>query len=716
MTSKGRAELQRPYSAVGIGANTATPGIGETETHFIEKTHMLDDGLSMSVSRRERLVSSVLDQITHELPCAQIGDYQVLEQLGEGGMGVVVRAKHLLTGEQVAIKLMRDAIAWNPGVRQRFFREVCALQKVASGEPASHLVKLISFGNESGKPFFVMEHVDGRPLSQSGLMATVPQSPDKLQQICDVVLQAAQGMKQLHEAGLIHRDIKPSNIMVAVDGHVKILDLGIVRIVTTTTTGTTPSDLTGGGPPPQTDGYAAPEVRLNSHSADHRADIYSLGSTFYRALTGATPEPLSPIPVRKLNSHVSDSLADLVHKMIAFQPDDRFQSASEVIEALKAACVDKSKESGHLERELAARTPRAFSKATWGIAALSLSFAMIVLLGVLTITTKNGTIEVEIPEGGLPADLRISVEKDGSEVVVLQKDNHWTARIAAGRIRLDLKGGDDRFELTESTLHISRLGRSVVQIRMIVPPAAKGGDAGNERALAERIIKLGGGVRVAPPGTPETVWDGGSEGASSWVIDDEELPTTEFSLFAVHLENSSRPDGRIVNDVFQSPHVAHVFLGPTVSDGLITPLNTISKSVRIVIFRGSNITPQAIPTIAGWNQLVHLGVEDNPSFDDNCVEQLVFLKNLYEVHFVATSITDKSLQIIGEHMPAMQNVILRRLEITDNGILNLTKLQSLSSVILEDCPHVTSDGIKAFAARAPQCSIEFNGEIVQSID
>lgn len=274
----------------------------------------------------------------HELIPARLGQYEIQEQIGRGGMGTVYRGRHLRLKRPVAIKVLPGDRMRNPGAVARFQRETEAVGRLDH----PNLVRAYDAGEADGQHFLVMEFLDGTDLTR-----LVRQSgPLPVADACEVIRQAALGLQHAHEHGLVHRDVKPSNLMLTVVGTVKVLDLGLARLVEDAPTG----EMTGIGQFVGTGDFIAPEQAEDTRQADARSDIYSLGCTLYFLLAGRAPfsGPAHDTFVRKVMAHSREAMppirtirgdvpmavAAVLEKMLAKQPVERFQTAAEVADAL----------------------------------------------------------------------------------------------------------------------------------------------------------------------------------------------------------------------------------------------------------------------------------------------------------------------------------------------------------------------------------------------
>lgn len=272
----------------------------------------------------------------------RLGKYKLLGSIGKGGMSHVYLAEHMLMERRVAIKVLPRQRVKDRSYLSRFQLEARAAARL--DDP--NIVRVYDIDNEGDTHYIVMEYVDGRDLHQ-----TVSQDgPLPFNTAAKYVAQVATGLQHAHEMGLVHRDIKPANCLVDPSQTVKLLDMGLAKLTDDETSLTLANDENVLG----TADYLAPEQALNSHAADARADIYSLGCTLYFLLTGRPPFPEGTISERLLKHQVEQpesllklradcplSLVDICMRMMAKKPDDRPQTAGEVARLLNEWLADR---------------------------------------------------------------------------------------------------------------------------------------------------------------------------------------------------------------------------------------------------------------------------------------------------------------------------------------------------------------------------------------
>jgi serine/threonine protein kinase/WD40 repeat protein len=266
-----------------------------------------------------------------------LGRYQLLERVGEGGMGTVYKAVHPYLKRVVALKVLRPERLQDPQALVRFHREMEAVGRLDH----PHIVRASDADAADGSHFLVMEWIDGTDLAH----LLQERGPLTVAEACAIVRQAALGLHHAHEQGLVHRDVKPSNLMRTTTGQLKVLDLGLALLGEPRAPD---SELTSTGQIMGTFDYMAPEQAGGAHQADRRADIYGLGCTLYHLLSGRVPFPgrstleklmahrlEEPEPLSRLRPELPTALREIVARMMAKKPEERYPNMAAVAEALE---------------------------------------------------------------------------------------------------------------------------------------------------------------------------------------------------------------------------------------------------------------------------------------------------------------------------------------------------------------------------------------------
>ena len=264
----------------------------------------------------------------------QGGRYKVTKKLGEGGRGIVFKAEDTRLGRTVAIKVIKGE-----GLDQESFARFEQEAKATAGLSHPHIVAIYDIGQEGESHYLILEFVDGPSLS--GLISSQPGARCDAATTLRIGSQVCQALEYAHSHGVLHRDIKPENIMITSAGLPKLMDFGLARALGG-------PNLTQRGVIVGTPAYLPPEQALGKRS-DARSDLYSLGCVLYEMVTGRPPfhgdEPVKvifshindlPIMPQKLAPEVPAALEQIILKLLAKDPDQRYQSASELFQALKS--------------------------------------------------------------------------------------------------------------------------------------------------------------------------------------------------------------------------------------------------------------------------------------------------------------------------------------------------------------------------------------------
>ena len=275
----------------------------------------------------------------------KLGNYVLIDEIGEGGMGKVYKGRQTRLNRLVALKVVRPSLLVNDTSLKRFQREAKAAAQLAH----PNIVRLFDADQVGDRHFLAMEYVEGKDLSK----LVHEGGPLPVTMACSFIRQAATGLQHAHDQGLIHRDIKPSNLLVTCQGKsskpesvgvIKILDMGLARLAHDDSD---TSDLTRDGAVIGTPDFMAPEQAKNSSLADARSDLYSLGCTLYYLLSGQSPFPKGttlekllqhqmdpPIQIQLKRQDVPNEVAAILHRLLSKKPYDRYESGTELANAL----------------------------------------------------------------------------------------------------------------------------------------------------------------------------------------------------------------------------------------------------------------------------------------------------------------------------------------------------------------------------------------------
>ena len=419
----------------------------------------------------------------------RLRDYRLVRKIGEGGMGTVYQAVHVHLAKSVALKILpTDKLQSGQSV-SRFRQEMRAVGRV--NHP--NVVSASDAGKIDGQHFLVMELVQGADL------ARIIQECGQLgvADACEIVRQAANGLQHAHDNGLVHRDVKPSNVMLAVDGSVKLLDLGLASLNKTdfeASANITVSDgLTSVGQIMGTLDYMAPEQITASPDVDVRADVYALGATLFQLLTRKTPcgdrshempqrieavlsEP--PLDIATLRNDVPEELRALLTKMLAKSPSERPQAASEVareiarftsdakLATLAETCrtsldipsadVDVTDDASFLVSRIVEPEKRATKRRPLTARAILGTCLTLFAAAVFFIVTNNGTVKVEV------LDESFQVAIDGRTLTVTEEGNAQPIKLRVGEHKLTVKIGNSDF--VTSDFEIRRNGEVAFRV------------------------------------------------------------------------------------------------------------------------------------------------------------------------------------------------------------------------------------------------------------
>ncbi len=654
-----------------------------------------------------------------------LGPYQFMEKLGQGGMGTVYKARHEHLDRLFAVKLLPPDRLGNAGIVGRFRREMKAVGRLSH----PNIVQATDAGEAEGMHYLVMELVEGIDVARLARR----NGPLAIADACEIVRQAAVGVAHAHQHSMVHRDIKPANLMLTrtVDGdvQVKVLDLGLALLHETDST--SHADLTAASHIMGTVEYMAPEQGIDSHEVDRRADVYSLGVTLYKLLSGRTPFPADrhgstlklmmakangPAPsLAGFRDDFPTELVDLVGRMIARDPDERVPSADVVALALApfatghalGRLLDTVSETGAPSDS---DDPQAFSptvtpddvptpalaeKAVRGpsnrrtlLSVLTATVGLAAMLAIAIFYFKVGdtTIAVEIHDDQAEVTaagdtLRITKhDKSGDAITV--KPGEQTLHVTRGDLQFDtdsfvLRRGDKisvSVKVVGGELHVLRDGKVIGR-----------GDlqqAADNRRVAEMVLSLGGQVSI---------------GGDTSIARPEDLPNKPFDVVTISLVESSVVDDdlRLIANL---PKLTTLSLARDAHPSRLTDegLAHLKKlpELKTLDLSHSQITNGGLQNLRRFPKLFRVSLSDTQVSDDG-LRHLAGLSELFELYLYRTKVTGTGFRHL-TNCTKLEQLDLQGSPLSDDGFLSAPQLPRLRVLRVDTTP-LTNRGLQRVA-------------------
>ncbi len=561
-------------------------------------------------------------------PDGELGQYQLLAVIGRGGMGAVYKARHRKLDKIVAVKVLPPRKLKDPHAIARFEREMRAVGKLQH----PHIVAAHDAGEIDGTHYLVMELVDGIDLSALVKM----HGPLPISVACELIRQAALGLQHASEQGLVHRDIKPSNLILAKSQRglpplVKVLDMGLALLDDVTPE--SGEELTSTGQVMGTIDYMAPEQSHDTHKVDIRADIYSLGATLYKLLTGRAPFAdaqydsvvkklvalaTQPIPdIRSLRSDCPAKLAAVIHKLLAKNPAERPSSPSEVANSLVpfAAAAD-------LTAFLTETTAAAHA-------------AEISLTGTQTSFDSNGPTVIE-------------PRRNRTAIPHLKKKWPWMISIAVGlAVAIFFLSVPRRSAVVKSNSGSARSDFTGRENEAGLPNIQPSSSDVN-RAAAEWVLSVGGTVTVVTNGTDLVK-----------ITQIADLPTGTLTFDTVDLSNCKK----------------------ITVDGM-TRLAQVASITDLCLI-DSNISNDALAALAPLNSVKTMRLEGTPISDEGLCRFAATPKSLTYLFLNKIPLHLEGLAAILENCPNLENLYCPHLAFDASLPEVLSRGKSLKGIELD---------------------------------
>jgi eukaryotic-like serine/threonine-protein kinase len=567
--------------------------------------------------------------------------YLILEEIGRGGMGVVYKVLHTEMLRTVALKVLPPEALNSTGKVRRFRHEIKAISQLSH----PNIITAHDAGDDKGVYFLVMEFVEGRDLSR----VVARDGPVTAAEAVSYILQAARALDHAHALGIVHRDVKPSNLMLAADGSIKLLDLGLAQLrarladesITISADSVATDERTFVG----TVGYTSVEQAFDAQHVDHRADIYGLGCTLHYLLTGQPPyraegvmqtllaHKEAPIPsLRTARADISGPLDAAFRRMIAKSPGDRYGSMAEAIAVLELIAASPPESARP-------RRPKVSSRMA---AALAIA---------LCIAVTGCLVIVQIL-------LRIQPVSDPNRSAAL-----WALKVRTGGNGVGYKlNGQDVEIFTQSIAELPDAPFRVTRIDVW----------GTEAVDDEEIRKLAGlqhveylglyGTRVGDVGLRDTI---------------SKLVTLRF----VDLGGIKDLTDAGAETLANLPHLETLRLGDTnITDQGLRSLSEIESMQRLTL-TGTRVSNLGIESLNKFKNLANLELKHLP-ITDSGVQQLRYTPSLYALDLNQTEITDVGVQTIAKRAPWLTELYIGCSNVGDPAISALLEMDKLSTLDL----------------------------------
>lgn len=614
---------------------------------------------------------------------AQLGEYQLLESLGGGGMGLVYRARHVKLNRVVAIKTLSPT-RLGAGAQARFEREMRAIGQLEH----PHIVHAYDARQIDGIPFLVMEYIEGVTLAR--LCREV--GPHRTADACEIIRQAAEGLQYISDQGLVHRDIKPSNLMITFTGIVKILDLGLARFLMPDSQD---EEMTAAGGVVGTASYIAPEQVSDSRLADIRADIYSLGRTLDRLLAGyaAPGEPHTveqenfPAEGRQPDGRLCEGRPDLpaelralLQRMLAERPEDRFAQPGEVAAAFGPFAMDAQLDAlvapflggaadrarhklglppvppaGHVGSRVETAVTQASRprrrKATFWFLSVALACVLIALATTLAVVLR-------IQRGGGETVLHVP---DASEVTVSGN----------GEVRIRVSDGSTAPPLTTDW----------------------------ERRVAEWALKTNARIHLFT-----------RDGKLHKIDRAESLPREPFAIQLIMVWSTLQVQDQDLEMISRLRRITGLSLeGVPITDVGLRQLSEVT-SLKWLTLSDTQVTANGLAPLRKLEGLEILGL-NGLAITDDAIPQLCAWKHLHSLFLSRTRITDAGLVSLAG-VGQLKTLDLHGTAVSDAGLEKLKQIATLENLDVRDT-RVTPAGIESFRKAVPRCEVR-SGKVEKS--
>lgn len=603
-----------------------------------------------------------------------LGDYVILQQIGAGGMGKVYLAEHCRMKRQVALKSLPLRMVPDEQAIGRFHREVQAAAKLTH----PNIVTAYDAGEDKEIHYFVMEYVEGINLSEyvkeEGVLPVGV--------AVDYITQVARGLGFAHSKNIVHRDIKPANLLLDNHGIVKILDMGLARVDSEGTDDISCTMLTESGNVMGTADYMAPEQAKNTHTADARADIYSLGCSLYFLLTGKVMYQADSF-INKVVAHLEEPIPSLIEacpeaskeldalfqKMVSKFPEGRYQTIKELLTDLEALQVDHEDSGEKSDRKSLSQSCK------------------------LRKTRSTEDLTTIFSEYGEEDSFTKYFNPSASETVDIPKTRYqmmiwglplmglallWWALSNSGVVFVSDDVAPRATVLDKPISGETRNPRS-------------DGAVNADRNAATRVLELGGTVEIIVDGQYQEI------------LKSSEIPAETFEVRKIILHENPRVQDDDLKRFSSLERMEKLDLyGTNISDEGIKHLKYLPALLSIDLFE-TTVSNPGLKHLGQFHTLQSVSVQ-NTTVSNEGLEHLKGLSSLNSLNLANTRIDDAGLAHL-RSLTGLQWLQMSFTNVSDIGLMELRDLKSLRELYVQDT-QITVDGINMLLQAIPECKIE----------
>lgn len=595
-----------------------------------------------------------------------LGDYVILQQIGAGGMGKVYLAEHCRMKRQVALKSLPLRMVPDEQAIGRFHREVQAAAKLTQ----PNIVTAYDAGEDKEIHYFVMEYVEGINLSEyvkeEGVLP--------VEVAVDYITQVAKGLGFAHSKNIVHRDIKPANLLLDNNGVVKILDMGLARVDSEGTDDVSCTMLTESGNVMGTADYMAPEQAKNTHTADTRADIYSLGCSLYFLLTGKVMYQADSF-INKVVAHLEEPIPSLIEacpeaskeldslfqKMVSKFPEGRYQTIEELLTALEALPIGQEGSGEKSDRKSLSQS----SKLRKSRSREDLT----------TIFSEYGEEDYYTKYFNPSASATVEIPKTRYQMMI------WGMPLMGLALLWWALSNSGTVFVSDETVPRAPVLDQPVNIEAV----------NADRNAAICVLELGGTVEIIVDGQPQEIQKL------------SEIPTKTFEIQNIILHDNPRVQDDDLKRFSSLERMEKLDLyGTNISDEGIEHLKDLPALLSIDLFE-TTVSNPSLKHLGQFPTLQSLSVQ-NTTVSNQGLEYLKGLSSLNSLNLANTRIDDAGLAYL-KGLTGLQWLQMSFTNVSDVGLMELSDLKSLRELYVQDT-QITVDGINLLLQAIPECKIE----------